>query len=634
MCGVCGIVNRDSERSVDRAILLAMTRSMAHRGPDDEGFYTQGPVGLGHRRLSIIDLSTGRQPIHNEDETVWIVYNGELYNSPELRVELEKRGHEFSTRSDTEVIVHAYEEYGPDCVNVFNGMFAFAIWDTARKRLFIARDRVGIKPLYYAELKDCFIFGSELKALLAHPSVERSIDITALNQYLAFEYVPTPRTIFEGINKLPPGHLLIWENGSLEIRQYWDLQLVQCENGNRKSETEYVLNLLETLKESVRKELIADVPTGVLLSGGIDSSAVACMMAQCIPGNVKSFSIAFEDPSFDESNYAQLVSRHLGTEHHEITLTAGMMLDLVPQIAGFLDEPLGDSSIIPTYLLSSFTRQYVKVALGGDGGDELFAGYSTLQAHRLSDYYQRFLPKLIARRVVPWVVDNLPVSFNNISFDFKARRFLAGQGLPPVLRHHLWLGSFSTPERSRLLGPRAQGHERDAEQLSYAHLNACSAHDYLNQILYCDMKLYLEGDILPKVDRASMANSLEVRVPLLNQLMLEYANRLPHTFKLKGLTTKYILRKALQGLLPRPILARGKKGFNMPVAKWLTGPLKPLAEEMFSADRLKREGLFDPSYVRFLLDEHLEHRRDNRKLLWTLLVFELWYDKWAKHRAD
>jgi len=629
MCGICGVVNHDRDRPVDPEVLARMTHTMAHRGPDDHGFYVDGPAGLGHRRLSIIDLEAGRQPMANEDETVWIVFNGEIYNCLELRDKLEARGHRFRTRSDTEVIVHAYEEYGSACVTLLNGMFAFAIWDARQSKLFAARDRVGIKPLYYASVDGAFLFSSELKAILAYPGVERRLDLAAVSQYLAFEYVPTPRTIFKGISKLPPGHALTMKHGQTTVERYWDVSLGKSETLPARSGADYEAELRDALLESVRKELISDVPIGVLLSGGIDSSTVAAMMVEVAPGNVSSFSIAFEDRSFDESNHARLVARHLGTDHHEATLTAKMMLDLVPRIAEFLDEPLGDSSIIPTYLLSNFTRQHVKVALGGDGGDELFAGYSTLQAHRLMEVYRRAVPKVLRRGLIPWVVDKLPVSFDNISFDFKVRRFIAGQWAPPVERHHIWIGSFTGEQRRLLLRGPERNSRGDTEQVFGSHLRACDAQELMNRILYCDIKLYLEGDILPKVDRASMANSLEVRVPLLNQTVLEFADTVPHAWKLRGLTTKYLLRRAAKGRLPASILKRGKKGFNMPVAKWLCGPLRALASDMLSEERLKREGLFNPAYVKSLMDDHLARRSDNRKLLWTLLVFELWREKWA-----
>ncbi len=605
-----------------------MTDSLHHRGPDDSGYYFNDFVGLGHRRLAIIDLETGRQPMSNEDGTVWIVFNGEIYNAPDLRPDLESAGHQFRTRSDTEVIIHAYEQHGPDCVEALNGMFAFAIWDQRIQRLMLARDRVGIKPLYYSARDGDFIFASELKAILAYGWGTPELDLTSLNQYLTYEYVPTPRTIFAGIKKLPPATFLLAGEDGDQSRTYWNPAFNTSDQGvTRQEERQHVEDLKITLREAVRKELLSDVPVGVLLSGGLDSSAIAAMMAQLEGSPVKSFSIGFEDPSFDESNHARAVAEHLGLEHHELTLTPRTMLDLAPKIAEILDEPFGDSSIVPTYLLSRFTREHVKVALGGDGGDELFAGYSTLQAHRISHLYERYVPQIIRNRLIPRAVNTLPVSFDNISLDFKARRFLAGQSSEPVVRHHTWLGSFTLAQRQRLLGPLAQ--ERCARELAYEHLAACPAHDVIDRIMYCDMKLYLEGDILPKVDRASMANSLEVRVPLLNALLLDHVAQLPQNLKLRGLTTKYILRKALDGLVPESIRKRGKKGFNMPVAKWLIGPLKELALDMLSPAGLRRQGLFNGEYVQELMNEHFTRTRDNRKLLWTLLVFQLWYDTWA-----
>lgn len=628
MCGFCGVLNFDGQAPVDREGLAAMTATLRHRGPDDLGSFLSGPVGLGHRRLSIIDLETGHQPLSNEDGSIWIVYNGELYNYREIRANLEKAGHRFATQSDTEVIVHAYEEYGVDCLQAMNGMFAFAIWDSRRRRLVLARDRIGIKPLYYARLPGCLLFGSEVKALLAHPQLERRLDITALNLYLSLEYVPTPYSIFAGVNKLPPGHFLIVEDSDAHLERYWDLRLDKSEPLATKTLTDCTAELRQILHDAVKMELIADVPVGVLLSGGIDSSAVAAMMTRASNRPVPSFSIAFDDPSFDESAHARLVAQHLGTEHHEFPLSADTALSMLPQIAAGLDEPLGDSSIIPTYCLSRFTKEHVKVALGGDGGDELFGGYSTLQAHRLANYYLRLAPGWLRRLVDPWVLEKLPVSFDNLSFDFKLRRFLRDYSLPAVVRHHRWLGSFTPEEKTQLLGPLTGECREEVVDLVEHHTRQARTQDPLNQVLYCDLKLYLEGDILVKVDRASMANSLEVRVPLLNRLLVEYAAYLPHSFKLRGLTTKFLLRQALKGFLPESILRRGKKGFNVPVAKWLAGPLKPLMEELLSPHYLQQQGLFQPDYVETLIREHQARYRDHRKLLWTLLAFQLWFEHW------
>ncbi|MBD2577767.1 asparagine synthase (glutamine-hydrolyzing) [Oscillatoria sp. FACHB-1406] len=629
MCGICGFVYADRDRAVHPEIVEIMTATITHRGPDEKGIYAKENVGLGMRRLSIIDLGSGQQPIHNEDKTIWVVFNGELYNYRELTHSLTRLGHKFYTASDTEVLVHAYEEFGDDFLEYLNGMYAFALWDDRNKRLIVARDRLGIKPLYYTLHDNAFLFGSELKTLLAYPGTSRNVDLFALNEYLSFEYIPTPRTIFQNIAKLPPGHALSYSQGDLKIWQYWDVNLARSENLQPKPAQEYELELLEILRSSIRKEMVSDVPVGVLLSGGLDSTTVAALMAEAAPGNVKSFSIRFDDPSFDESYYARLAARHLQTEHHELTLTPKLVLELVPQLAKVLDEPLGDSSIIPTFLLSQFTRRHVKVALGGDGGDELFGGYSTLQAHRLVEYYEMLLPGFVRHRVVPWLVDRLPVSFDNISLDFKIRRFIGGRGIPIVMRHHQWLGSFTVAQKQKLLQPWTQLQERDTYQIAFQHQRNSQAQEALNQLLYCDLKLYLEGDILPKVDRASMANSLEVRVPLLNHTLVEYVAKLPHNMKLHGLTTKYILRRAMRPYLPKEIIQRGKKGFNMPVAKWFSGPLRPLLEEMLSAERLQREGFFNPNYVQQLLQEHLSGRKDHRKLLWTLLVFELWYEHWG-----
>jgi asparagine synthase (glutamine-hydrolysing) len=628
MCGLCGVLNFDGQAQVNQAELAAMTATLNKRGPDDMGYFCSGPVGLGHRRLSIIDLEMGHQPISNEDGSIWIVYNGELYNYREIRASLTKAGHRFATASDTEVIVHAYEEYGADCLKAMNGMFAFALWDSNRRRLLLARDRIGIKPLYYAKLPHCLLFGSEVKALLAHPQFERRLDVTALNLYLSLEYVPAPHCIFAGVHKLPPGHFLMVEGEDTHLERYWDLRLDKSEPVAARTVSECSDEVLQLLHDAVKMELIADVPVGVLLSGGIDSSAVAAMMTRASTQPVPSFCVAFDDPSFDESSHARLVARHLGTEHHEFPLSADTALATLPEIVAGLDEPLGDSSIIPTYCLSRFTKEHVKVALGGDGGDELFGGYSTLQAHRLANYYQRLAPGWLRDLVEPWVLEKLPVSFDNLSLDFKMRRFLRDYRLSPVERHHRWLGSFTPEEKAGLLGPLAGDIRQEVADLVADHAHRAHTRDPLNQVLYCDLKLYLEGDILVKVDRASMANSLEVRVPLLNRLLVEYAAQLPHSLKLRGLTTKFLLRHALKGILPDSILKRGKKGFNAPVAKWFAGPLKPLLEDLLSPQRLQRQGLFQPDFVTNLIKEHQARYRDHRKLLWTLLAFQMWYQHW------
>jgi asparagine synthase (glutamine-hydrolysing) len=603
-----------------------MCDAMVHRGPDDEGGIQLDGVTLGSRRLSIIDIAGGHQPIHNEDSTVWVIQNGEIYNHLELRKLLLSAGHVFTTQSDTEVLAHGYEEWGESMVERLNGMFAFAVLDRRRRRVLLGRDRMGIKPLHYAVDGKRLVFASELKCLLCDPALRRDIDPVALDEYLALEFVPSPRSIVRGISKLPPAHTLEWWVGSgiHRLHRYWSPTLEE-ENGSRgRSLDEECEELRTVLRESVRKELISDVPLGVFLSGGIDSSAVTAMMSQ-LGTEVKSFSVGFAERSFDESRYARQVAQHLGTDHHELTLEPSMLLELIPKLPTLLDEPLGDASIIPTYLLSAFTRRHVKVALGGDGGDELFAGYPTVQAHRLAGYYNR-APRLLRKGLIEPVVGRLPVSRANLSFDFRAKRFVSGAAHPVHERHRRWMGSFTAEERTVLLSSDVRDRLAAGGHVKLAELDGAELRDPINQVLLMDMRLYLENDILVKLDRASMMASLEGRVPLLNNDFVEYATRLPLTMKLRGLRSKFLLKRALRGLLPDSILNRPKKGFGIPVADWFRGPLKEQMLSVLSAERIARKGFFDGAAVAALVGDHLAGRRDNRKQLWTLFVFELWHD--------
>jgi asparagine synthase (glutamine-hydrolysing) len=625
MCGICGVAG--GHEAASRELVGRMCAAMVHRGPDDEGSIHLDGVTLGMRRLSIIDVEGGHQPIHNEDSTVWVVQNGEIYNHLELRDVLVAAGHSFATQSDTEVLVHGYEEWGEGLVERLNGMFAFAVFDRSRRRVLLARDRMGIKPMHYAVDGRRLVFASELKALLCDPVLRREIDPVALDDYLALEFVPSPRSIVRGISKLPPAHTLEWfpDSGLHRLHRYWAPALGEDE-GDRpvRNLDEQCEELRTVLRESVRKELISDVPLGVFLSGGIDSSAVIAMMAQ-LGGDVKSFSVGFAERSFDESQYARQVAQHVGSHHYELTLEPSMLLDLIPQLPTLLDEPIGDASIIPTYLLSAFTRRHVTVALGGDGGDELFAGYPTLQAHRLAGYYNR-VPRLLREGLVEPVVRRLPVSRNNLSFDFRAKRFVSGARHEVAERHRRWMGSFAREERTALLSADMRDLLAGGGHVRLEDLDGVEVRDPLNQVLLMDMRLYLENDILVKLDRASMMASLEGRVPLLNNDFVDYATRLPLSMKLRGLTSKFLLRRALRGILPDSILNRPKKGFGIPVANWFRGPLKEQLLSVLSADRIARKGFFDPAAVSLLVDDHLAGRRDNRKQLWTLFVFELWHD--------
>jgi asparagine synthase (glutamine-hydrolysing) len=603
-----------------------MAAALAHRGPDDEGFYYRGPVVLGMRRLSIIDVAGGHQPIGNEDGSIWVVFNGEIYNFAGLREDLIARGHRFKTQTDTEVIVHLYEEAGDDLVDHLNGMFAFAVWDEGRQRLLLARDRMGEKPLYYSDLPDKgFVFASELKALLVHPRVEREIDTLALRKYLSYEFVPSPYSIVAGVWKLPPAHRLVWERGkSWRSERYWSLNYSVPKLRTKPAEA--AEEIAYRLGEAVRSRLVSDVPLGVLLSGGVDSSSVAALSKEVADERVKTFSIGFEDRSFDESSYAGEVARYLGTDHHEKTLTENELLSVFEEIPQLLDEPLGDGSFIPTYLLSKFAREHVKVALGGDGGDELFAGYPTYVAHEIAGYYLG-LPLALREWLIEPAVQRLPVSFANLSFDFRAKRFVRGAMLRPGMRHTVWMGSFDPEQQQRLLAPglleMCPDEEVYEEVREFDSANGSKGEDFIEGLMRLDATHYLSEGVLVKVDRASMAASLEVRAPFLDHTFVEYVARLPVNLKLKGLTTKYILRKAMRARLPRRIMSRKKKGFGMPVGKWLRGELKSVVHDVLSPDRLKRHGLFNVSYVQQLIGEHETGYADNRKQLWTLLMFEM-----------
>jgi asparagine synthase (glutamine-hydrolysing) len=626
MCGIAGFVNRDGE-AADREILARMTATLAHRGPDGDGLHLDGPAGLGHRRLSIIDLATGGQPMCNEEGSVWVTYNGELYNELALRKELENRGHRYRTTSDTESLVHLYEELGPEFAARLNGMFALAIWDRPRSRLVLARDRMGQKPLYYAETAGGgLVFGSEPKALLAHPGIARRLDPAGLARYLFYEYVPDPHSIWAGMKKLPPAHVLVWEGGRSTLSRYWapPLPAAGVPTFDEAAEGYWV-----ALRESVARHRRADVPLGVFLSGGVDSSSVAAALTELEPARgVHTFSIGFEDPTFDESAHARAVAKHLGTDHHERTFSAATVYELLPEVAGWLDEPFGDASVLPTHLLSRFAREQVKVVLGGDGADELLAGYPTFAAERAAVLFRR-LPAP-ARALAGAAVGRLPVDHGNISLDFQLKQFLRGAAEPAPLAHQRWLGSFSGAEIDRLLvAGDTVGVE--AEHLARAGGLAAGA-DPLTRSLLLYQDTYLPGDILTKVDRASMACGLEVRAPFLDADLVDVVEALPAAYKYGRNQTKRLLKRAASGRLPAAILDRKKKGFGIPVARWLRGPLKPLLESLLDRARLERQGLFRADEVARRIKEHQSGTRDHRKPLWTLLMFQLWHDHWIDGR--
>jgi asparagine synthase (glutamine-hydrolysing) len=622
LCGISGFVGSPLERTRAELTIRAMCRVLRHRGPDDEGYHLEPGVALGMRRLSVIDLAGGHQPMSNEDGSISIVFNGEIYNFPQLRAALQGR-HHFRSRSDTEVVLHLFEDLGSEAVDRLEGMFAFAIWDRNRRRLVLARDRMGKKPLHYAVLGRELIFASELKAMLQHPRVNPGLSIPALTRYLVHDYVPAPGTIFPGIRKLPPGHTLVYQDGTVTLHRYWDLPAPG--EPSQTSVGEDARRLQQLLEGAVRRRLISDVPLGAFLSGGIDSSAVTALMVRNTAGRVKTFTIGFAEKSFDEAAHARRIAARLGTDHHEAVMTPTTVFNVIDEIGGLLDEPLADASFLPTYLLSRFTRQHVTVALSGDGGDELFAGYPTYQAHRIARLVDGVSPSLL--RAAGPLAGRLPVSYANFSLDFKIKKFTAGLGHPLELRHALWLGSFSPAELPTLLTEDAWREVRTDDVFSdvRGHAATAAARDWLHRALYLDAKLYLQDDVLVKVDRASMASSLEVRSPFLDTAVVDFASRLPGSRKLRGLTTKYLLKRSLRDLLPADLLRRPKKGFGIPLGLWIRGELRGFFEDTLDPRRIAVQGIFQPEAVSRLLSEHLTGRRDNRKKLWNLFVFQRWH---------
>jgi asparagine synthase (glutamine-hydrolysing) len=629
MCGITGIVHpkagTPNARPVPMDVIRAMTDALAHRGPDAEGYHQDSGIALGHRRLKVIDLAGGAQPMSNPEGTVWVTYNGEIYNHLELRKELESRGHAFRSTCDTEVLVHGYLQWGlAELLDRIDGMFAFAVWDGSARRLMLARDRMGQKPLFYATTNDGGLaFASEVKALLAHPEVRPTIDPEGLAAYLTFEYLPGELSMVKGVRKLLPGTWLSFEAGDIERSRYWDIPIHDgpCPPDSAQRFT-------ELFDRAVERRLMADVPLGVFLSGGIDSSSVAAsVVRQRTAANVKTFSIGFREKSYDESSMARMVAEHLGTEHHERIFTAEAMKDVLPDVASVLDEPFGDASLLPTYLLSAFAREQVTVALGGDGADELLLGYPTFLAEAFATAFAQ-LPRGM-RRGARWFGAQLPVSTKNISFDFKVNAFLQGADAPKRWRHPLWLGSVVPGGRDDPLHPDL----RAAFPIETVVSFAADAYDVpttdsdLQRLSYQYCRTYLADDILHKVDRASMAVSLEARSPFLDRALVEFIAGLPASQKLRfPAEGKRILKNTMRDRLPPSVVRRAKKGFGIPVAAWLKGPLDEMLNDLLSDTRLKDAGYLDPACVRRLIDEHRTGKRNHRKVLWTMLNLELWRD--------
>jgi asparagine synthase (glutamine-hydrolysing) len=619
MCGICG-----SCGIVDRDLLSRMCGAMVHRGPDDEGHHVDGQVMLGMRRLKIIDLETGNQPIYNEDRTVAVVYNGELYNFQETRQLLEERGHRFSTRSDTETIVHLYEEYGDECLSKLRGMFAFALWDSRRRRMLLARDRLGIKPLYYWEKGGRLLFASELKCLLEHPGLDRALNFRALHDYLTYLCVPAPDTIFRDVRKLEPGHFMTWQDGRTEIRRYWDAADHLDAGDENRGEDALGERLYELMRDSVRRHLVSDVPIGVFLSGGLDSGTLVAIASEVSDRPVKTFCIGFDDPVYNEADQARQVAERYGTDHHEyIVGPAGM--GEIEEILRFFDEPFADSSAIPTYFVSKYTRQTATVALSGDGGDEAFGGYGNYRADRIGQWL-RNIPSPFGG-LIPRFVAAIPDSGNGLSAAAQVKKLLSLREMAPEQGHVFWLRCFSDDLKEKLY---SNAHLRtclatDSLDRYRSAFGGCRTADFINACICVDVKTVLPNDYLTKVDRASMANSLEVRVPFLDHELMEFCLSLESRFKLKGLSTKHLLKKVMGKRLPREILEGKKKGFSIPLSRWFREGFSSLLGEYLSEDRVKRRGYFEPAFVRKLCEQHAAGNRDFSKELWTLICFEIWH---------
>ncbi len=615
MCGICGYIDYRNPIEDRRALMHKMCDLMAHRGPDAHGYYFKDNIALGHRRLSIIDLSTGTQPMSDADKTVWIVYNGEIYNFLEIKKNLIQKGYSFRTRSDTEVLINGYQAYGIDLLGHLNGMFSFAIWDEKEKRLFAARDRLGKKPLYYYHDDKCFIFSSELKSLIINPEISREINIEAVDQYFSFGYIPAPLTIFKNIYKLRAAHYLIWKNGNIQTDKYWDVEYHPAEV--TQSEDEYLEELMALLKESIHRRLISDVPLGAFLSGGIDSSTVVGLMSQVSSERVKTFTIGFSERQYSEVDDAKSVADKFDTQHHEYNVSPNAV-EIIPKIVWHFDEPFADSSAIPTYYVSQIARKHVTVILSGDGGDELFAGYKRYMEKNQYEIYKS-IPRIIREKIIGRIARSLPISA-------KGRNFLLGVSLLekkqnleiielyPYIKNDLFTHDFIE---------QLESYDTPGSLIDY--WGGFPQSSLLSKMQYFDTKIYLPDDILVKVDRMSMAHSLETRAPLLDYHLVEFAARIPAELQMKDGKGKYLLRKLAEKLLPQQVLAKRKQGFAIPANEWFQKELFEYAYDLLTASRFEKRGYFIQKNINLMLNEHRKGRRDYSTWIWSLIIFEIWH---------
>ena len=631
MCGIAGKLNFSRSIQIDQELLSRMCEVIRHRGPDDVGYYINKNVGLGMRRLSIIDLEKGHQPISNEDNSVWVVFNGEIYNFLELRKELVAKNHIFRTKTDTEVIVHLYEDYGEECVKKLRGMFAFALWDQKEQKLFIARDRIGQKPLYYSTLNNSLIFGSELKTILQDPKIEKRINREALDDYLTCGFVPSPKTIFEGINKLPPAHYLTCKNGQVKSTRYWS---VKYNSNEKKEEIFYTEQLEELIREAVRLRLVSDVPLGAFLSGGLDSSLIVALMSDIWNNPVKTFAIGYKENSYNELQYARIVADHFGTNHHELEVECEVE-NILPKLVRHFDEPFADAAAIPNYYVSRMAKKDVTVSLSGDAADELFGGYRRYQSRKITSYFNH-IPRWARVNLIEKLVKLFPESdaYYGKSTIKKLKRFIEYSRLIDNDPSNSWLPFFSEEEKDNLYNRSSKSdlksykseYIKDYFSASKFHTNSDKKiQDPISQMMWVDLMTSLPEDMLTRVDRMSMANSLEVRSPLLDHKIVEFMATVPTGLKLKGLTSKYILKKTVEHLLPKQILHRSKQGFVVPIASWLKNDLKPYVGDLLLSETSRSSDYFNQAYIKQLVNDHQNGRRDNKNKIWALLVFEVWY---------
>jgi asparagine synthase (glutamine-hydrolysing) len=624
MCGVCGIFHYADGEKIDSGVLESMCDVIAHRGPDDAGYYINGNVGLAMRRLIVIDPTTGHQPLYNEDKSVSLVFNGEIYNFKTLRESLKSAGHTFTTQSDGEVIVHLYEDEGFECVQKLRGMFSLALWDNKKQSLFLARDRIGIKPYYYAERNGTLLFASEIKSILQFPNFPRTLYPQGIHHYLSLNYIPAPYTPIQGIQQLLPGEYLVCSGEGIRKKCYWDMRFSSADT---LGEDEWKMKVRDKLQECVTMHLVSDVPFGAFLSGGIDSSAVVAMMTGALGKPISTFSIDFMEESFSETRFARIVADLFHSDHHELAATADV-LNMLETLIWHADDPLADSSMIPVYMISEFARKHVTMVLTGDGGDEIFAGYDTYNAYYVRKLYRMF-PRWFRRHIVKRAVDALPVSLTKVSFDFKAKRFVEGAELDAEEAHFWWRLILSESAKSELYTNSFRESVGGASTLDIyrEYFRKSGSDDPLSQMLYVDTRFYLPSDMLVKVDRMTMANALEARVPFLDHELVELAATIPSSIKFKKRIKKYILKEALRDLLPGTILDRKKAGFNVPVNAWLAGKMKSMAQDLLSPDRIGQAGLFEPSYISRLLSEHFERKSDHSFPLWGLMCFQIWFER-------